>query len=1022
MSTARSTGELGFQRHIIDSLCADAHWCERKAKQHYDRDHAVDRGMLEEFLGDTQPDTLAVLQRTYGNRTLDVIVAEYEKACRAKGSSQVDVLRGGIDINSVHVDLLYGRPATGLNPKLTAKYEANRLCVMEEVWIDESSRIDLVLFVNGVAWAAFELKFQPDGSTWRDAVYQWTYERDHKNRLLEWQVGTIVNFAMDEEECHMATRMDGEKTRFLPFNRGRGEGINQGKGNPVDDGSGDYPTHYVWDDVLAFGSVIELLTKFVFVSRKEEYDQARDKRVLKEAVIFPRYHQRDALRVLLESVSERGSELNYLIQHSAGSGKTFTISWLAHRLSSLHGVDGAQVFDTVIVATDRKVVDRQLQAAIKSLERTTGVVKVMGEDCTSADLSDALFEGKAKIVVTTLQKFLYVDELAGKLTDRRFAVIIDEAHNSTAGRNLMAIQNTVGGERTGQDEDVTDTYERLVRSHGKRPNMSVFAFTATPKARTLKLFGVVDPKNPDLQRAFHTYSMKQAIEEGFILDVLKNYLEYRTYYQVSKAVEDDPLLQTARTKREIARVAELDDTNINQRVGIIVEHFRNHVLGKCGLGGREKAMVVTGGREDAVKYRMALQAYIERHRYRDMQALVAFSGKITLEYDGIGARQTAKGWEYTESSMNGFSDTRTADRFDTDDFNVMLVANKFQVGFDQPKLCAMYVIRKLRDVDAVQTLSRLNRVLPGKKTIVLDFKNTCKDMERAFARYYTTTILSNTVTVSQLIEMESKLDGYDVIDDDDVEKYATIVLGATTKRLTARDAAKADMLVRRAKKRLQNMYQGNVVMQGEFRMACSGFVRLYEFLSLASSFGDPEMEKKYGYVRDLLEILDTGGHGGVSVKDKINFEQFTQREVGDTGTKDRAHPSDPMVQLAGVSTRLTTDERDRLSQIIAVVNARVGGILDADVAMVTGLQIKELLLKVDALKASAMANNEEDFAIAYFDSGEDVLYDGLQQNNQFFGEVLKDDELMRRLLGLYVHDVYRTLRSSGEFGGESAPK
>ncbi len=1014
MSTARSTGELGFQRHIIDSLCADAHWHERKASRHYDRDHAVDRGMLEEFLDDTQPDAFATLRRTYGNRALDVIVSEYEKACRAKGSAQVDVLRNGVDINSVHVDLLYGRPASDLNPKLTAKYEANRLSVMEEAWIDDASRIDLVLFVNGFAWAAFELKYQPDGSTWRDAVHQWTYKRDHKNRLLEWQVGTIVNFAMDDEECHMATRMDGERTHFLPFNRGRGEGINQGKGNPVDDGSGDYPTHYVWDDVLAFDSVIELLTKFVFVSRKEEYDQAKDRRVLKEAVIFPRYHQRDALHRMLESVSTSGSELNYLIQHSAGSGKTFTISWLAHRLSSLHGVDGNQVFDTVIVATDRKVVDRQLQAAIKSLERTTGVVKVMGEDCTSADLSDALFEGKAKVVVTTLQKFLYVDELAGKLNDRRFAVIIDEAHNSTAGRNLMAIQNAVGGEQAGKDEDVTDTYARLVRSHGKRANMSVFAFTATPKARTLKLFGAVDPRNPDLQRAFHTYSMKQAIEEGFILDVLKNYLEYRTYYQVSKAVEDDPLLQTAKAKREIARVAELDDTNINQRVGIIVEHFRNHVLVRCGLGGREKAMVVTTGREEAVRYRVALQAYIERHHYRDVHALVAFSGKVPIdvEYDGFGASRVARGWEYTEHGMNGNPrGVATEDMFDTDAYSVLLVADKFQVGFDQPKLCAMYVMKTLRDVEAVQTLSRLNRVMPGKKTVVLDFKNTCEDMERAFSRYYTATILSNTVTVSQLIEMESKLDGYDVIDDDDVERYAAIVLGAATKKLTQRDAAKADMLVRRAKKRLESMYQGNAVMQGEFRMACSGFVRLYEFLSLASSFGDAEMEKKYGYVRDLLEILDTGGHGGVSVKDKINFEQFTQKEVGDTGTKNRAHPSDPMVQLAGVSTRLTNDERDHLSEIIAVVNARVGGGLDADVAMVTGLQIKELLLKVEALKASAKANGEEDFAIAYYDSGEDVLYDGLQQNNQFFGEVLKDNELMRRLLGLYVHDVYETLRS-----------
>lgn len=1013
MSNERSKGELGFQRHIIDCLTVDEHWHERKAKTDYDREHASDRGMMEAFIADTQPDALDALRRSYGDRAIDAVIAEFEKACRVKGSSQIDVLRNGVDVGSVHIDLIYNKPASGLNPKLMACYEANRLSVMEEVWIDDASRIDLVLFVNGLAWAAFELKYEPEGSTWQDAVSQWTFERDQNNRLVEFQVGTIVNFAMDDQECYMTTRIAGEETRFIPFNRGRGEGITQGKGNPIDDGSGDYPTHYVWDDVLQFDSVIELLTKFAFVSRKEEYDQVHDKTVLKEAVIFPRYHQRDAVHKMLDSVYAHNSELNYLIQHSAGSGKTFTISWMAHRLSSLHGIDGKQVFDTVVVATDRKVVDRQLQAAIKSLERTTGLVKVMSEECTSGDLSDALYEGKAKIVVTTLQKFLYIDELAGKLNDRRFAVIIDEAHNSTAGRNLMAIQNVVGGEESGDDGDVEAVYEKLVRSHGKRSNMSVFAFTATPKPRTLKLFGTVDPSKPENNIAFHTYSMKQAIEEGFIIDVLKNYIEYRTYYKVSKAVEDDPMMHTAAAKREIARVAMLDETNINQRVGIIVEHFRNHVLGRCGLGGREKAMVVTGGRKDAVKYRQALQDYVDRHHYTDVRALVAFSGKVPLEEElpGFTGARTAKGWEYTESGMNGFSELKTAKEFDTDEYNVLLVADKFQVGFDQPKLCAMYIMRKLRDVDAVQTLSRLNRMLPNKTTVVLDFVNTCEDMEKAFSRYYTTTILSNTVTVSQLIEAESKLDGYDVIDVDDVDKYAEIVKGATIKKLTAKEASKASMLVRRAKTRLENMYHGNLVKQAEFRMTCSGFVRLYEFLSLASSFGDVEMEKKYGYVRDLIEILETGGYGGVSVKDKINFDKFTQKEIGDTGTKDNAHPSDPMVSLPGVGARLTTDEQEHLSEIIAIVNARVGGILDDDVAVLGGLQVKELLLKLDALWASAQANTEEDFAIAYFDKGEDVLYDGLNQNNQFFGEVLKDDELMHRFLGLYLHDVYKTLRS-----------
>ena len=496
---------------------------------------------------------------------------------------------------------------------------------------------------------------------------------------------------------------------------------------------------------------------------------------VKEAVVFPRYHQRDAVHKMIADIRTNGSAHNYLIQHSAGSGKTFTISWMAHRLSSLHGEDGAQVFDSVIVATDRKVVDRQLQAAIKGLERTAGLVKVMDDTCTSADLSDAL-SGKAKIVVTTIQKFLYVDELAGTLNDRRFAVIIDEAHNSTAGRDMAAIHAAVGGENT-ENDDAETTYAKLVRNHGKRPNMSVLAFTATPKARTLKLFGSVDPKNPDLNRAFHSYSMKQAIEEGFILDVLANYIEYRTYFKVCKAAEDDPAVPVSSAKREVARAASLDNTNINQRVGIIVEHFRSSVMHL--LGGRAKAMVVTGGRAEAVKYRQALQAYVKRHGYGDIHALVAFSGKVDV--DGV---------EYSERGMNGFSDSKTADYFDTDDYNVLLVANKYQVGFDQPKLCAMYVMRKLRDVDAVQTLSRLNRPHPGKATVVLDFVNTCHDMEKAFSTYYTGTVLSNTVTVSQLTEQTMKLEGYNVIDDADVQQFAEIVAGASVKKLDARKAAR----------------------------------------------------------------------------------------------------------------------------------------------------------------------------------------------------------------------------------------
>lgn len=1014
MSSQFSNGEQKFQRHIIDYLVEKNGWIERKYRN-YNRKHAVDYGMLTAFLRETQPKAYGILQKSFGEHAAEMVVAEYERACRASQTAQVDVFRHGVDINSTHIDLLYNKPASTLNPQLMAKYQANRLSVMEEVRIDDESRIDLVFFINGFPWAAVELKYQPAGSVWQNAVQQWINDRDPKNRLLEWQVGTIVNFAMDDQECHMTTHLEGEKTRFIPFNRGRGQGIQQGAGNPEQgsDGVDDYPTHYMWDDVLTKDSVIELLTKFVFVSRREEYDEVKDKRVIKESVVFPRYHQRDALHKLLADVYTHKSSNNYLIQHSAGSGKTYTISWLAHRLTSLHGDDGQQVFNTVIVATDRRVVDRQLQGAVKELEKTSGIVRVMDDSCGSAELADAL-TGNARIIVTTLQKFLYIDELAGKLSDRRFAVIIDEAHSSTAGRILASAEMALGGEGAAENEDVSDVYARLVHNHGKRENMSVFAFTATPKPRTLKLFGTVDADNPE-PHAFHSYSMKQAIEEGFILDVLRNYIEYKTYYRVSKSVADDPEVQTARAKREIARFVELDNVNIAQRVEIIVEHFRNNVLGHCGLGGKEKAMVVTSSRELAVRYRQALQDYVDRHGYTDVRALVAFSGKVTLKdadapHSNIAASRVENGWEYSENGMNGFPESQTAQRFNSNDYNVLLVANKFQVGFDQPKLCAMYIMRKLRDVDAVQTLSRLNRMIPGKTTVVLDFVNTCKDMEAAFSRYYTTTLLENTATVAQLKEVAAALDGFNVIDEDDVEKYAEIVQGAAVKKINSTQAAKAWRYVQRAKNRLMSQY--SVDNQADFRAACKSFIRLYEFLSLASSFGDPEMEKKYGYVRDLVQILNTGDHGGISVKDKINVVSVSQKELGDMGTKDHAHPSNPMIKLSGASTRLVDEEQERLSEILAEVNSRVDSDMSVskDVAVSIGLQIKNSLLNDSRLAKAAQVNSEKDFSIPYFKAGNNALYDGLNQQDAFCNEMLKDDGLAREFLSLFLADVYLQLR------------
>lgn len=998
--------EKEYQRYIIDYLVENNGYTERNAASDYNRGFAMDFGELFAFLEATQPEKIDALRKIYKAKAEDAIVSAVNQ--QINQDSLIETLKGGVDLSNIHIDLVYGLPATSFNRDLIRKYKENRFSIMEEVYIDDAheQRIDLVIFLNGIAIMSFELKCENSGQDYRNAIRQYSQDRDPKNRLFLFKTGTIVNFAMDLNNCYMTTRLNGEETYFMPFNRGRGEGINTGAGNPIDDGSGDFPVHYMWDDILTKDSIIELITKFVFIERKEEEDPVTGKKKVKESVIFPRYHQRDAIHTLLDNVVCNETRQNYLIQHSAGSGKTNTIAWLTHRLSSLHNNMDEIIFDNIIIVTDRIVVDRQLQAAVKGIDHKTGLIKTIDDKCTSADLADAL-KGNTKIIVTTIQKFLYILDIVKNLKKKKFAVVIDEAHSSTSGKDMQALNTVLGTKNSVDDDD--DDYEASVdgqddinaeiAKHGKQENVSMFAFTATPKGSTLRLFGTPTPTEDGeiFYTPAHLYSMKQAIEEGFILDVLENYVEYKTYYQINKAITEDPTYQTDKAKKSIARFIDLDDMNIGQRIDIIVQHFRTCVMNE--LGGQAKAMVVTSYRETAVKYRKALQDYIDRHGYDDVKALVAFTGKVNLE-----------GTEYSEYSMNGFSEEKLPGMFDTDQYNVLLVANKYQVGFDQPKLCAMYIIKKLRGVNAVQTLSRLNRPCKpfDKKTFILDFVNTCADMEKAFERYYTATILTNTVTVKQLRELEARVDGYDVLDEDDIEKMSAIIYGSG-KKLTAKDSARINQLIDRAIRRLSTMYDED--KQKAFRLACRGFVKLYGFLSIASTFGDAELHKKYIFIDEMLTHLVFGNGGGVNLKDKINATNFRQENQGDKGNK-HSHASNPMVALSGVEIKLTVPEEKKLSLIIKEVNARAGKSLDNDVITKAVLQIKDLLLKSEKLRTSARNNTEKDFEFSYYDDMDDALVEGLSQNQDFFTFLLDNADVKKEVLGIFLHDVYSKLRSS----------
>ena len=985
--------EKEYQKYIIERLVTENGYIERKAA-HFDRAFAIDREMLFRFLNDTQPDTMAALVKIFKDKAEETIINFLNAEITKARGSLLSVLKHGVEIANYKLDLLYTKPATTFNADLLAKYNKNIFSVMEEVWASDDERVDLVVFINGLAVISFELKCNFAGQSYMDAIYQYRTQRNPKTRLFRFKAGCLVNFAMDLNEVYMTTKLNGEDTFFLPFNMGSGEGIDAGKGNPAYDDK--YSVYYMWADILKKDMLVELITKFMFIEIKEETDELTGKKKVKENIIFPRYHQLDVIRRLLADVKANKTSQNYLIQHSAGSGKTNSIAWLAHRLASLHDSENKIIFDNIVIVTDRVVVDRQLQAAILGMEHKTGLIRVMDDKCTSADLAIAL-TGNTKIIATTIQKFPYIVDTVAGLKNKTFAVIIDEAHSSTAGKDMAAITMALGKGDVDVDAegplDAEDLIVDEIARNGKQPNISIFAFTATPKATTLELFGRQNPKGQ--KQAFHIYSMKQAIEEGFILDVLQNFTEYKTYYQINKEIEEDPRCKTVEAKRQIARFVELHETNIAQRIEVIIEHFRTTVMPE--LGGMAKAMVITASRAGAVKYHRAFEEYIEKKGYTDIKSLVAFSGKVKLPDEET---------EYTESFINGFSEERLPREFEKDENKVLLVANKYQTGFDQPKLCAMYVLKKLRGVNAVQTLSRLNRICPpfDKKTFVLDFVNTYDEIVDAFKPYYTTTLLANSVTPTAVYDLESKLDGYYILDPSDVDCAVELLY----KEVTPREKQKLTYYFKRAQARLEQ--SGDVSKQLEIVAVMRHFVRFYEFLIQVSCFEDVELHKKYLFVSYLLSYIDIKQPGGgYNLDGKIKASQFVQKK-GETHVKEKLH-SDPVIKLPMADTiTLPEDKQERLSVIIAEINSRTGKSYDSDVVIKAMLQIRDLLLKSDKLRTSARNNSEKDFEFTYFDDIDDALIEGLAQNQDFFSLLLNNDEIKREVLGIFASEIYKELR------------
>ncbi|WP_291355692.1 DEAD/DEAH box helicase family protein [Desulfovibrio sp.] len=983
--------EKDYQKFLLERLEQDNGFVVRKTS-HYDPRFAMDRELLFRFLHETQPDTMAALRKICKDALEETIVNHINTEATKKRGSLLNVLRGGVEIANHKLELMYTKPATSFNPALSRKHGQNIFSVMEEVWASEKERVDVVVFLNGLAIMAFELKCNHAGQSFEDSIFQFRTQRNPATRLFRFKAGTLVNFAMDLTEVHMTTRLNGEATVFLPFNRGNGEGVNAGAGNPARPDK--FSVAYMWEDILKKDTILDLISRFMLVDTEERINEATGKKEVVESLIFPRYHQLDAIRKLLADVRVNGTALNYLIQHSAGSGKTKTIAWLAYRLADLHDADDRPVFDNVVIMTDRVIVDRQLQEAITALRHKSGQIKVLDDRCTSEDLRLAL-TGNTKIIATTIQKFPYIVDRVKDLKSKRFAVIIDEAHSSTTGTEMGAVTKTLGAGEKGPEADVEDMIRKEIELNGKQPNVSIFAFTATPKATTLQLFGRLNEHGQ--REAFHLYSMNQAIQEGFILDVLRNYTEYATFYQINKAIQEDPRYKTNAAKRQIARFVELHDTNIAQRVEVIVEHFRTSVMQE--LGGNAKAMVVTPSRQAAVKYFQAVRDYLGRKGYDDMKALVAFSGKVKLPHDDT---------EYTEAGLNGFPEARTREMFDQPGNKLLLVANKYQTGFDQAKLCAMYVLKKLKGVNAVQTLSRLNRIKPpyDKKTFVLDFVNSYDEMKGAFAPYFTATLLASSVTPESIYDLEAQIDAYAILDPGDVETANAILYSG---KVTAKQRQQLTFFLEKTRKLLEHYDEEK---QEECMQLLRGFVRLYEFLLQASCFEDVELHKKYNFIKYLLAFINIRHSGpGFDLTGKIRAANFVQKKV-----QEHAEPrlvAKPVVKLPTAERfGLTEDKEKRLSEIIDEINSRTGKNYDNDVVVKAMLQIRDILVKSDRLKTSAKTNTQKDFEFSYFDDVDDALIEGLAQNQDFYTLLLENDEIKRQVLGIFSDEIYRSLREA----------
>lgn len=1009
MSTAIHK-EKKFEEEIEAFLLSKKGGYLKGDPKNFDPRLGFDCSELFAFLKATQLKEWAKLEKSYGGEVEAKVSAYLRAEINRKGT--IEVLRHGIVDRGAKLTLAFMPPSSGLNPEVVRQYESNRLTITRQVPCKVGSKetIDTVLFVNGIPVVTLELKTPLTGQTVTNAVFQYR-DRDPNSAIFAFKTGAIVHMAVDPDEVMMTTQLRGKSTFFLPFNKGdRG-----GKGNP--ENKKGYKTAYLWEEVLRKDSLMDILAKFV-QSQTETKRLPDGKKVKSEKLLFPRYHQLDVVRKCAAHAAEHGAGQAYLIQHSAGSGKTNSIAWLAHRLTTLHNEQDETVFDSVIVVTDRIVLDDQLQDAIAQFEHKHGVVEAIksNEGSKSAKLAEALKGGK-KIIIVTIQSFGTVLEQIGEIPNRKYAVIVDEAHSSQTGESATKMRQALGtassteeeleeaakqqeaeDRKAQEEEDETDaSVLKVMRARKRQPNMSFFGFTATPKAKTLEYFGT---KGADGKpHPFHLYSMRQAIEEGFILDVLKNYTTYETYWRIASSNSADPEVEKKKASRAAVRFVQLHPYNIAQKVEIILEHYITFTSKQ--IGGKAKAMVVTSSRKAAVRYKEAFDKILVKKKIMGVKAIVAFSGEVQDE-----------GKSHTEHSMNGFSGRQIPEKFESDEYQVLLVADKFQTGFDQPYLHTLFIDKRLDGVQAVQTLSRVNRTCPMKEdTFILDFVNNAEDIKEAFKPFYQATEVSEVTDPNVLYRLKDQIMTRGIISPEDIEGVAKIAFKPASEA-GGNDQGRIHSFIDTAITRYNEKL--DPTEQREFAGDLQSFLRTYAFLAQLIDFEDTDLEKLYAYGRFLARKLPKTQGRNITLDDDVKLTFYRTQKVFD-GSLSLGKDDHGSVKGIGEAAKKggSSGTIVRLSTIIDVLNQKFGADLSQEDQLLFDA-IEGDMAKDAELRTQALNNDLNNFAFPAKEKISGAFLERTEKNQGLFTRYLADEDFRNVIEQVMAQSLYDRLRREAE--------